>query len=300
MRNIPIPIDTARLTFVCVTPPRPRVANQETGEIKTDKNGRTIYQVGLSAADLTGRAELVNVNIPGEPKVNVGQVVDLAGLVGFAWEQTRGGQTGGASPTAPSPSPPPTPSPSRPRKPPDQVTAMIPVTVIAGGALAAAAAGALAWRHWFPRSFWLAGVFPFQCRPHVPDLGSRRLRMRAHPQAAPLAVEPGSDARHGSRRPFRRGPRRDRLPPPHPPHRHRARPAARHPPAQRARLAGPGQAPRRPGPRRLLPRRRTARPRLARPRGPRHRLRTRPGMAAGHPTATRWSTWPSKREPASC
>lgn len=92
MRNIPIPVDTSRLTFVVVTAPRPRLISQETGEIKTDKSGRTAYTVGMSAADSTGRVELVNVNVSGEPPVNVGQVVDPAGLVGFAWEQVRGGQ----------------------------------------------------------------------------------------------------------------------------------------------------------------------------------------------------------------
>jgi len=92
MRNIPIPIDTSRLTFVVVAAPRPRLVSQETGEIKTDKSGRTVYTVGMSAADSTGRVELVNVNVAGEPYVNVGQVVEPTGLVGFAWEQVRGGQ----------------------------------------------------------------------------------------------------------------------------------------------------------------------------------------------------------------
>jgi hypothetical protein len=77
---------------VCVTAPRPRLVSQETGEVKTDKSGRTVYTVGMSAADVTGRVELVNVNVSGEPDVSVGQVVDPAGLVGFAWEQVRGGQ----------------------------------------------------------------------------------------------------------------------------------------------------------------------------------------------------------------
>ena len=93
MRNIPIPVDTGRLTFVCVTDPRPRLVSQDTGEIKTDRNGQTIYQVGLSAADVSGRVELVNVSVSGEPQVRVGQVVQPAGLVGFVWEQARGGQT---------------------------------------------------------------------------------------------------------------------------------------------------------------------------------------------------------------
>jgi hypothetical protein len=92
MRSIPIPIDTSRLTFVVVTAPRPRLVSQQTGEIKTDKNGRTVYTVGLSAADATGRVELVNVSVSGEPPVGVGQVVEPAGLVGFTWEQVRDGQ----------------------------------------------------------------------------------------------------------------------------------------------------------------------------------------------------------------
>ena len=91
MRNIPIPVDTARLTFVVVTAPRPRLVSQETGEVKIDKSGRTVYTVGLSAADATGRVELVNVSVSGEPPVGVGQVVDPAGLVGFTWEQVRNG-----------------------------------------------------------------------------------------------------------------------------------------------------------------------------------------------------------------
>ena len=92
MRNIPIPIDTARLTFVVVSAPRPRLANMETGEVKTDKSGRTVYTVGMSASNATGRVELVNISVSGEPPVSVGEVVEPAGLVGFAWEQVRKGQ----------------------------------------------------------------------------------------------------------------------------------------------------------------------------------------------------------------
>ena len=92
MRHLPIPIDTARLTFVCVSAPRPRLLDQNTGEVKTDKQGQTVYAVGLSAADENGRVELVNVNVSGDPSVSVGQIVEPVGLVGFAWEQTRGGE----------------------------------------------------------------------------------------------------------------------------------------------------------------------------------------------------------------
>jgi hypothetical protein len=69
VRNIPIPIDASRLAFVCVTEPRPRLVSQESGEVKVDRNGQTVYQVGLSAADATGRVELVNVSVSGESQM---------------------------------------------------------------------------------------------------------------------------------------------------------------------------------------------------------------------------------------
>ena len=62
------------------------------GRGKTDKQGRTVYTVGLSATDATGRVELVNVNVSGEPDVTVGQIIQPAGLVGFTWERVRNGQ----------------------------------------------------------------------------------------------------------------------------------------------------------------------------------------------------------------
>jgi hypothetical protein len=48
--------------------------------------------VGLSATDADGRADVLNVSVPGEPKLVIGQIVVPAGLVGFAWEQRRDGE----------------------------------------------------------------------------------------------------------------------------------------------------------------------------------------------------------------
>ena len=92
MRNIPIPVDVAKLTFVCVAAPRPRVLNQETGEVKTDKSGQTVFEVPLSVADETGRIELLRVGVAGEPPVSVGMTVRPVDLVGYVWEMTRGGE----------------------------------------------------------------------------------------------------------------------------------------------------------------------------------------------------------------
>jgi hypothetical protein len=73
--------------------PRPRLVNQDTGEVKVDKQGQTVFQVGLSAAELdSGRVELINVNVSGDPGITVGQIVEPVGLVGIVWEQTRDGQ----------------------------------------------------------------------------------------------------------------------------------------------------------------------------------------------------------------
>ncbi|WP_131739930.1 SCO3933 family regulatory protein [Actinomadura roseirufa] len=90
MRNIPV--DISSLSFVCVSPPRPKLVNQETGEVKVDKNGEAVYQVGLSAANEAGRVDLVTVAVSGDPGLTLGQVVTPVGLVGFYWEQTLNGE----------------------------------------------------------------------------------------------------------------------------------------------------------------------------------------------------------------
>ena len=90
MRNIPV--DVSELSFVCVSPPRPKLVNQETGEVKLDKNGEAVYQVGLSAANEQGRVDLLNVAITGDPGVTLGEVVRPVGLVGFFWEATLNGE----------------------------------------------------------------------------------------------------------------------------------------------------------------------------------------------------------------
>ena len=90
MRNIPV--DVSALTFVCVSAPRPKLVSQETGEVKVDRDGKTVFTVGLSAADAMGRVELVNVSVPGDQDVMIGQIVTPVGLVAFPWEQVRGGE----------------------------------------------------------------------------------------------------------------------------------------------------------------------------------------------------------------
>ena len=90
MRNIPV--DVSALTFVCVSPPRPKLVNQDTGEVKTDRNGQTVFMVGLSAADASGRVDLLNVAVAGDQSVTIGEVVTPVGLTAFPWEAVLGGE----------------------------------------------------------------------------------------------------------------------------------------------------------------------------------------------------------------
>lgn len=76
------------------------------------------------------------------------------------------------------------------------------ILILAGVVLAAAAAGALSWRHYAPRSFWLIAVFPLRAArlyltwAHVASgcgLTSKRRRWRWTLEAVPVA---GTLARH--------------------------------------------------------------------------------------------------------
>ncbi|WP_067806510.1 SCO3933 family regulatory protein [Actinomadura formosensis] len=91
MRNIPIPVDLSALTFVCVSAPRPKLVDQDTGEVKVNRNGETVFTVGLSAADASGRVDLLKVAVGGAPEVTVGEVVSPVGLVGYMWEKEING-----------------------------------------------------------------------------------------------------------------------------------------------------------------------------------------------------------------
>ncbi|MGP3914265.1 SCO3933 family regulatory protein [Nonomuraea sp. 10N515B] len=88
MRTIPIPVDTRKLTITCVKAPRPRLLNKDTGEIKTDKNGNTVYEVTVSVEDESGRIELVRIGIAGEPSITPGDQINAVDLVGYVWEMS--------------------------------------------------------------------------------------------------------------------------------------------------------------------------------------------------------------------
>ncbi|MEU4172165.1 hypothetical protein AB0F46_35445 [Streptomyces sp. NPDC026665] len=86
MQNIPV--DVGRLgALMCVVPPEPRV-NQETGEVRKDRDGNTIYVVGISVRQRDNRrADVIEVAVPNEPRgIEEGTRVHVEDLVAVAWE----------------------------------------------------------------------------------------------------------------------------------------------------------------------------------------------------------------------
>ncbi|MEU0846038.1 hypothetical protein ABZ370_42245 [Streptomyces sp. NPDC005962] len=84
-----IPVDVARLgTLMCVVPAEPRV-NPETGEVRTDREGRRTYVVGISVRQPeTRRADVIEVVVSGAepPIIAEGARVRVTDLVAISWE----------------------------------------------------------------------------------------------------------------------------------------------------------------------------------------------------------------------
>ncbi|MCZ1009433.1 hypothetical protein [Streptomyces lydicus] len=82
-----MPIDVGRLgTCMCVVPPEPRV-NPDTGEVRKDRDGNTVYVVGVSVRQRDRRrADVIEISVPVEPRgVAEGVPVQVADLVATAW-----------------------------------------------------------------------------------------------------------------------------------------------------------------------------------------------------------------------
>lgn len=83
-----IPVDTARLgAILCVVGPEPRV-NPETGQIRQDRDGQTIYLVGCAVRQAEGRrTDTIEVAVPGQPRgIAEGMRLEITGLTAVPWE----------------------------------------------------------------------------------------------------------------------------------------------------------------------------------------------------------------------
>ncbi|URN12686.1 hypothetical protein LUW77_16725 [Streptomyces radiopugnans] len=82
-----IPVDTSRLGVLrCAVAPEPKIADFEKQEVKKDREGNTIYTVGVMVRQEGRRVSVIEVAVTGEPKgVTEGAEVRLTGLEAFAW-----------------------------------------------------------------------------------------------------------------------------------------------------------------------------------------------------------------------
>ncbi|MFI9081154.1 hypothetical protein ACIGW8_32585 [Streptomyces sioyaensis] len=82
-----IPVDTSRLGVLrCAVGPEPKIANFETKEVKKDRDGNTVYTVGVTVRQEGRRASVIEIAVPGEPKgVVEGAEVRVTGMEAFAW-----------------------------------------------------------------------------------------------------------------------------------------------------------------------------------------------------------------------
>ncbi|MEX2975213.1 hypothetical protein [Streptomyces sp. C184] len=82
-----IPVDTTRLGVLrCAVAPEPKIADFESKEVKKDRDGNTIYTVGVTVRQEGRRVSVIEISVTGEPKgVEEGHEVKVTGLEAFAW-----------------------------------------------------------------------------------------------------------------------------------------------------------------------------------------------------------------------
>lgn len=82
-------IDTSGVVFEVGRPAEPKV-DKKTGVIAKDKQGRSKWRIQLAAKDASG-IEVIAVTVAGdEPRLTVGQVVQVKGLEVGAWMPEHG------------------------------------------------------------------------------------------------------------------------------------------------------------------------------------------------------------------
>lgn len=111
-----IPVDPSRLgTMTCIVAPEARLANRETGEVRKDREGNTVFTVGVAVRQEGRRASVIEISVSGEPVgVVEGVRVNVTGLVAVSWSMgDRHGMSFRADAITPAPA---APAPSVSRK----------------------------------------------------------------------------------------------------------------------------------------------------------------------------------------
>ena len=87
-----IPVKDSALEFTAAGAPTPRVKDRDTGELRTDSEGRTLYQITVLAGRVGGDGELIKVTVAGKPEgIRRGTPLTVTGLEAIPWAQLRNG-----------------------------------------------------------------------------------------------------------------------------------------------------------------------------------------------------------------
>ena len=82
-----IPVDTGRLGVLrCAIAPDVKISNQETQEIKKDRDGNPVYTVAVTVRQDRRRISVIEIAVTGEPKgIEEGMILKVTGLTAFMW-----------------------------------------------------------------------------------------------------------------------------------------------------------------------------------------------------------------------
>jgi hypothetical protein len=90
-----IPVNTSGVTLIAGGPAEAVLKNRSTGEIATDRQGRSTYVVHVTAfVPGDSKPQVWSVKVPGPVKPVVqGQMVQVDGLVASDWESEQDGRS---------------------------------------------------------------------------------------------------------------------------------------------------------------------------------------------------------------
>lgn len=87
-----IPVKDSGLEFTAAGAPTPRIKDRDTGELRKDSEGRTLYQVTVLAGQSGGDGELIKITVAGKPEgIRRGVPITVTGLIAIPWAQLRNG-----------------------------------------------------------------------------------------------------------------------------------------------------------------------------------------------------------------
>ncbi|MFI6023901.1 hypothetical protein ACIBCP_40465 [Streptomyces sp. NPDC051287] len=82
-----IPVDTTRLGVLrCAIAPEAKITNNETQEVKRDRDGNPVWTVAVTVRQDGRRISVIEIAVSGQPQgIEEGQILKVTGLTAFMW-----------------------------------------------------------------------------------------------------------------------------------------------------------------------------------------------------------------------